>query len=83
MSTNHPLFVSAETSAYRSTKLLAFLLGADLGIATVGQMDGLVPREDPDKFLYSCGQRIAAAVPHHIIASRMRLSLSQGSSPMS
>lgn len=71
MSTNHPLFVSAETSAYSSTKLPAFLLGANLGIATVGQVDGLVPREDPDKFSWSYGQRIMAAVAHHVIDNRM------------
>jgi hypothetical protein len=58
MSTNCPIFVSVETPAYSGATLLAFLLGTHPRIATVGEMDGLIPREDPDEYLCSCGQRI-------------------------
>jgi hypothetical protein len=58
MSTNRPVFVSVETLAYSGATLLAFLLGAHPQIATVGEMDGLIPREVPDEYLCSCGQRI-------------------------
>lgn len=57
-STGFPLFVSVETVAYSGATLLAFLLGTHPQIATIGEMDGLIPAEDPDKYLCSCGQRI-------------------------
>lgn len=60
MSTNHPVFVSIETSAYSGATLLAFLLGTHPQIATVGEMNGLIPHEDPDEYLCSCGQKIKA-----------------------
>lgn len=58
MSFKRPVFVSIETSAYSGATLLAFLLGTHPRIATVGEMDGLIAREDPDKYLCSCGWRI-------------------------
>ena len=58
MSTNSPVFVSVETSAFSGATLLASLLGAHPQIATVGEMNGLIPREDPDEYLCSCGQKI-------------------------
>lgn len=51
-------FVFLTSQAYSGSTLLAFLLGAHPEIATVGEMTGLIPEEDPDKYLCSCGQRI-------------------------
>lgn len=58
MNTNRPTFVSIETSVFSGATLLVFLLGAHPQIATVGEMDGLIPQEDPDEYLCSCGQKI-------------------------
>ena len=58
MSSTSPVFVSIETSAFSGATLLAFLLGAHPQIATVGEMDGLIPCENPDEYLCSCGQKI-------------------------
>jgi hypothetical protein len=53
-----PIFVSMQTSAFSGATLLSFLLGAHPQIATVGEMSGLIGREDPEVYLCSCGQRI-------------------------
>jgi hypothetical protein len=53
-----PLFVSIQTTAFSGATLLAFLLGAHPQIATVGEMNGLIAREDPEIYLCSCGQKI-------------------------
>jgi hypothetical protein len=58
MKISTPVFVPVETSAYSGATLLSFLLGAHPEIATIGEMDGLIPTEDPDLYLCSCGQRI-------------------------
>jgi hypothetical protein len=47
-----------QTSAFSGATLLSFLLGAHPQIATVGEMSGLISREDPEVYLCSCGQRI-------------------------
>ena len=57
-SNNSPVFISVATSAYSGATLVAFLLGAHPKIATIGEMDGLIPSEDPDQYRCSCGQRI-------------------------
>ena len=53
-----PVFISIETSAYSGATLLAFLLGAHPQITSVGEMSGLIPREDPEEYLCSCGMKI-------------------------
>jgi hypothetical protein len=53
-----PTFVSVETSSYSGATLLAFLLGAHPEITTIGELNGLIDREDPETYLCSCGQRI-------------------------
>lgn len=53
-----PIFVSVQTSAFSGATLLSFLLGAHPQIATVGEMNGLIEREDPETYRCSCGQRI-------------------------
>jgi hypothetical protein len=53
-----PVFVSVQTSAFSGATLLAFLLGAHPAVATVGEMSGLIARENPETYLCSCGQRI-------------------------
>lgn len=53
-----PVFVSIQTSAYSGATLLARLLAAHPQVATVGEMDGLIARENPDSYLCSCGCRM-------------------------
>lgn len=53
-----PVFVSIQTSSFSGATLLAFLLGAHPEIATVGEMNGLIARENPDTYTCSCGQPI-------------------------
>lgn len=58
--TTRPVFVGIETSSYSGATLLAFLLNAHPQIASVGEMDGLIPSEDPESYNCSCGHRIRA-----------------------
>lgn len=71
MSTNNPTFVSVATSAYSGATLLAFLLGAHPQIATIGEMDGLIPSEDPDEYRCSCGKRIRACEFWQLVSKAM------------
>ncbi len=72
MNTNYPVFLSVKTSVYSGAALLAFLLGAHPPIATVGEMDGLIPSEDPDEYLCSCAQRTKVCGFWQPIKSAMR-----------
>lgn len=71
MSTKIPVFVSVATSAYSGATLLAFLLGAHPQVATIGEMDGLIPSEDPDEYQCSCGKRIKACEFWHMVSRAM------------
>lgn len=51
-------FVAIETSSYSGATLLAFLLSAHLEIASIGEMNGVIPTEDIETYLCSCGKRI-------------------------
>ncbi len=59
-SARRPLFVGIETTSYSGATLLAFLLNAHPQIASVGEMNGLIPSEDPESYMCSCGKRIRA-----------------------
>jgi hypothetical protein len=65
-------FVSIQTTAFSGATLLAFLLGAHPQIATVGEMNGLIAREDSDTYLCSCGQTIKACSFWSAVGSAMR-----------
>lgn len=65
-------FVSIETCAYSGATLLAFLLGAHPRIATVGEMDGLIVRENPDEYRCSCGVRIRTCQFWQAVGDAMR-----------
>jgi hypothetical protein len=67
-----PAFVSIQTTAFSGATLLSFLLGAHPQIATVGEMNGLIAREDPEVYLCSCGQKIKECDFWNSIASAMR-----------
>jgi hypothetical protein len=67
-----PVFVAIETSAFSGATLLAFLLGAHPQIATVGEMNGLIARENPDTYLCSCGQNIKACPFWDSVGAAMR-----------
>lgn len=54
------MFVGIETSSYSGATLLAFLLNAHPQIASIGEMNGLIPSEDPETYLCSCGKPIKA-----------------------
>ena len=66
-----PVFVSVQTSAFSGATLLAFLLGAHPEVATVGEMSGLIAREDPETYLCSCGQRIRSCGFWRAVAAEM------------
>ena len=68
----HPAFVSIQTTAFSGATLLSFLLGAHPQIATVGEMNGLIAREDPEVYLCSCEQKIKECDFWNSIASAMR-----------
>lgn len=51
-------YISIETSAFSGATLLARLLGGHPQIATVGEVNGLVDRVDPDCYACSCEQPI-------------------------
>ncbi len=52
------IFVSIECLAFSGATLLSFLLDSHPQIASIGEMDGLIARENPDEYLCSCGQKI-------------------------
>jgi sulfotransferase family protein len=70
--TKQPMFVSVQTSAFSGATLLAFLLGAHPEIATVGEMNGLIARENPDTYLCSCGQPIKECAFWRAVGDAMR-----------
>jgi sulfotransferase family protein len=53
-----PVFISVQTTAFSGATLLSFLLSTHPQIATVGEMNGLIARENPEVYLCSCGQKI-------------------------
>jgi hypothetical protein len=58
MSRPSPVFVSVETTSFSGATLLAFLLNAHPEIASIGEMNGIFAKEDPNDYLCSCGQKI-------------------------
>lgn len=66
-----PIFVSIQTTAFSGATLLATLLAAHPEIATIGEMNGLIAREDPESYLCSCGQRIKQCVFWQAVGSEM------------
>lgn len=52
------VFVGVETSSYSGATLLAFLLNVHPSIASIGELNGLIPSEDPESYLCSCGKKI-------------------------
>jgi hypothetical protein len=67
-----PVFVSIQTTAFSGATLLSFLLGAHPEITTVGEMNGLIAREDPEVYLCSCGRKIKACDFWRAIEAAMR-----------
>ena len=53
-------FVWIATTSYSGATLLAVLLGSHPDIATIGEMNGIIPSEDPERYICSCGERIRA-----------------------
>ena len=66
-----PIFVSIETTAYSGATLLALWLGSHPCIATIGEMSGLLPRNDPDEYLCSCGEVIGICAFWRSVISAM------------
>ncbi|MBV9787030.1 MAG: hypothetical protein JOZ51_02570 [Chloroflexi bacterium] len=66
-----PVFVSIQTTAFSGATLLATLLAAHPEIATIGEMNGLIAREDPESYLCSCGQRIKLCAFWQAVGSEM------------
>lgn len=51
-------FVSIATTSYSGATLLAMLLGHHPGLATVGELNGIIAAEDPAAYRCSCGRLI-------------------------
>lgn len=66
-----PIFVSIQTTAFSGATLLATLLAAHPEIATIGEMNGLIAREDPATYLCSCGRRITVCAFWQAVGSEM------------
>ncbi len=67
-----PVFVSIQTSSFSGATLLAFFLCAHPQIATVVDMNGLIAREDPERYLCSCGKPIKACAFWQSVGAAMR-----------
>jgi hypothetical protein len=66
-----PIFVSIQTTAFSGATLLATLLAAHPEIATIGEMNGLIAREDPATYRCSCGQLIKECAFWQAVRSEM------------
>jgi hypothetical protein len=53
-----PTYAAIATTSYSGATLLAMLLGRHPDIVTVGELDGIIPEEDPDAYRCSCGRLI-------------------------
>jgi hypothetical protein len=51
-------YAAIATTSYSGATLLAMLLGRHPDIVTVGELDGIIPEEDPDGYRCSCGELI-------------------------
>ncbi len=54
----YPTFIPIQTCSFSGATLLCFLLGLHPEIATVGEINGIIKSEDPDKYQCSCGELI-------------------------
>ena len=73
MKNNSPfIFASIETTAFSGATLLAMLLGSSPHIATIGEVSGLVSRNDPKTYLCSCGEKIIDCEFWKQITNRMK-----------
>jgi len=73
MKNNSPfVFASIETTAFSGATLLAMLLGSSPHIATIGEVSGLVSRNDPMTYLCSCGEKIIDCEFWKQITNRMK-----------
>jgi len=66
------IFASIETTAFSGATLLAMLLGSSPRIATIGEVSGLVSRNDPLTYLCSCGEKIIDCEFWKEITNRMK-----------
>jgi hypothetical protein len=55
-----PTYASVQTASYSGATLLCFLLATHPDVASVGELDGLIPSEDPDEYRCSCGDLVRA-----------------------
>ena len=51
-------YASIQTASYSGATLLCFMLASHPDVASVGEVDGLIPAEDPDLYLCSCGEPV-------------------------
>jgi hypothetical protein len=70
--TRSPILVSIESFIFSGSTLLSYLLGSHPRIATVGEMNGLIPGVDPNEYLCSCGPKIKECEFWQAVAAAMR-----------
>ena len=64
-------YTSIQTASYSGATLLCFLLAAHPEIASVGELDGLIPAEDPEAYRCSCGELVRACGFWRAVAAEM------------
>ena len=67
-----PGYASIQTASYSGATLLCFLLATHPDVASVGEMDGLIPAEDPERYRCSCGELVRACGFWRAVAAEMQ-----------
>lgn len=65
-------FIFLTSSSYSGSTLLAFMMGCHPRIATVSELTGIIPGEDTDRYLCSCGEKIKACNFWRMVSTQMQ-----------
>jgi len=65
-------FIFLTSSSYSGSTLLAFMMGCHPRIATVSELTGIIPGEDVDRYLCSCGKKIKICNFWRAVSTRMQ-----------
>jgi hypothetical protein len=72
-SSTGPVYASIQTASYSGATLLCFLLATHPAVASVGELDGLIPSEDPEAYRCSCGELVRACGFWRAVAAEMQV----------
>ena len=65
-------FIYLTSSSYSGSTLLAFMMGCHPRISTVSELAGIIPGEDADRYLCSCGEKIKICNFWGSVSTRMQ-----------